>query len=141
MGLGARFEPQLSSLVAPCRGCLGFRHRSSTAINRRPSILWVPFGGRYHGNLPVDPIDETLPTDMALDGWGTPFRYEVWGTADSPLSEYDITSAGADRMFEHSRARDYPQRAFLCEYDPDIVFSTGSFIQYPEAAEPPGGGS
>jgi hypothetical protein len=62
-----------------------------------------------------------------VDGWGHPFRYEA--TKDS----YGITSSGRDGRFEHASARDYAQNATTTtDYDRDIVYAMGSFVQYPD---------
>jgi type II secretory pathway pseudopilin PulG len=62
-----------------------------------------------------------------MDRWGHPFRYEA--TKDS----YGITSSGRDGRFEHASARDYQQNATTTtDYDRDIVYAMGSFVQYPD---------
>lgn len=73
------------------------------------------------------------------DGWGSPWRYEVWKVdPKSPGPDhYAIGSAGRDLRFEKTSLVQYSQRA-ITDYDCDIVYRDGAFVTYPEgtAAEP-----
>lgn len=68
----------------------------------------------------------------ALDGWGTAMRY-------APLSErgYVIVSAGKDKTFQ-SEPEQYTPGA-TSNFDCDIVFANGSFVQHPEGIQNGGG--
>ncbi len=68
-----------------------------------------------------------------LDGWGTGIRY-------SPLPNrgYMIRSAGADKTFEGSSLDQYAEGA-TSNFDCDIVFANGKFVQYPEGVQSGGG--
>jgi len=59
-----------------------------------------------------------------VDGWGRPFRYSASGGV------YTIISAARDGVFEKSSAKDYPG-GLQESFDADIVYSNGTFIQYP----------
>lgn len=63
----------------------------------------------------------------ALDGWGHPYRYS--GGKDV----YAITSAAADGKFEHGSLAEYKPGA-VTKFDCDIVYSNGSFVQYPDSS-------
>lgn len=68
-----------------------------------------------------------------LDGWGTGVRY-------SPLPNrgYMIRSAGGDKVFEHDSPDEY-SRGATSNFDCDIVFANGEFVQYPEGVQSGGG--
>jgi general secretion pathway protein G len=68
-----------------------------------------------------------------VDGWSTVIRY-------SPLPNhgYMIRSAGGDRIFEHDSPDEYTRGA-THNFDCDIVFATGEFVQYPEGIQSGGG--
>ncbi|MDQ3279848.1 MAG: hypothetical protein M3Q69_00380 [Acidobacteriota bacterium] len=66
------------------------------------------------------------------DGWSHVLRYSA--TADA----YFIGSGGGDGRFEHDALNDYTQRP-TTNFDCDIVFSNGSFVQYPDMVQPAGG--
>ena len=73
----------------------------------------------------------TLP---ALDDWGTAMRYECW-PKHGRCTSYAIGSAGADKAWQHESLQEY-QTGFLptvtTDPDADLVFTNGSFVQYPE---------
>jgi type II secretory pathway pseudopilin PulG len=71
----------------------------------------------------------TLP---ALDGWATPMRY-----LSLPDRNYVIVSAGKDKTFE-SQPTDYTPGTTE-NFDCDIVFSSGQFVQYPNGIQSGGG--
>jgi type II secretory pathway pseudopilin PulG len=70
----------------------------------------------------------------AADGWGHPLRYECerrsppTGACDS----YRLASPGRDGVFEHDSFGDYPGESFPPQdYDRDIVYGDGFFLQFP----------
>ncbi len=66
-----------------------------------------------------------------MDGWMHPFRYVAWSRRDSSRpEEYIILSAGKDGLFEHEDAGEY-REGTTTNFNNDIVFSNGSFVQYP----------
>ena len=68
-----------------------------------------------------------------LDGWGTGIRY--WPL---PNHGYMIRSAGSDKTFEHASPDEYTRGA-AHNFDCDIVFVNGEFLQYPEGIQSCGG--
>jgi general secretion pathway protein G len=68
----------------------------------------------------------------ALDGWETAYRY-------MPLAErgYVIVSAAGDKTFESEPDGYTPGTTH--NFDCDIVFANGSFVQYPEGVQSGGG--
>jgi general secretion pathway protein G len=69
----------------------------------------------------------------AVDGWGTELRYEAWSRANE-LDSYAVGSAGKDKTFEHDTLQEYNQGP-TTQFDRDIVFSNGNFVQYPEGVQ------
>jgi type II secretory pathway pseudopilin PulG len=69
-----------------------------------------------------------MPTVPRLDGWGNELRYKC---LDEECAAYAISSSGADRVFEHVKAEEYSELA-TTNFDCDIVFVNGNFVQYPE---------
>ena len=99
----------------------------STDHNRYPRVddmdglepLLVP---KYMSRLPK------------IDGWGAPLRYECLEDAD-PCTRYFIGSGGKNKAFEQNSLRDYAPGTAGTRFDCDIVFSNGSFVQYPEGIQ------
>jgi len=73
---------------------------------------------------------EVLP---GVDGWGTGIRY-----TPLPNRGYMIRSAGGDKVFEHDSPDEYARGA-THNFDCDIVFANGEFLQYPEGVQSGGG--
>lgn len=74
---------------------------------------------------------QRLPTH---DGWGMELRYECWPSG--VCSNYAISSAGADRAFEHGSAMEYgTDETKTTDFNDDILFSNGSFVQFPEGVQ------
>lgn len=87
------------------------------------------------------------------DGWGNRWRYEAWKVDPKAHGRdyYVIVSAGKDAQFESAdpklmeafvRANKAGQLSTFTpkettNFDCDIVYSTGSFIQYPQGLSPP----
>jgi type II secretory pathway pseudopilin PulG len=69
-----------------------------------------------------------------VDGWTHPLRYECWPTAERCQS-YAVGSAGKDGRWEHDSLQDYPKDTATTKFDCDIVFSNGSFVQYPQGVQ------
>ena len=66
------------------------------------------------------------------DAWGTSFRYRADQENDVGPQNYILVSAGSDGVLEHQDLQGYTQRATK-DLSEDIVFSVGSFTQYPES--------
>ena len=74
-----------------------------------------------------------VKTVPAVDGWGTPMRYECWPAG--ACEHYAIGSAGADKVFEQESLQDYAEETKTTKFDSDIVYSDGRFLQYPEGVQ------
>jgi len=71
-------------------------------------------------------------TVPAVDGWNHTFlcfANQAWGSA-TPASQYVIISPGADNVLDPS-----VQPGPTTNFDCDIIFSTGTFIVYPEGIQ------
>lgn len=71
-----------------------------------------------------------------VDGWGHPFEYECVADGTSECTRYVIGSRAQDGQFENGKLRDaVPQtpRA-TTNFDCDILYSNGAFVEYPEGA-------
>lgn len=66
-----------------------------------------------------------------LDGWGTALRYQCWPD-DAACTEYAIASAGADRKWEFEALEGYEEGTATNDFDADIVYANGEFMQYPD---------
>lgn len=73
----------------------------------------------------------STPPASAHDGWGTALRYECIAEEDRPCAGYVIASAGKDKTFEHDSLQQYTPGE-TDQFDCDIVFANGSFVQTPE---------
>jgi type II secretory pathway pseudopilin PulG len=79
------------------------------------------------------PLQPTyLKAVPAIDGWETEMRY-------TPVPErgYVIVSAGADKIFQ-AEPTEY-RGGMTSNFDCDIVFANGEFVQYPEGVQSGGG--
>lgn len=81
---------------------------------------------------------KTLP---AVDGWGHAIQYTCLKDATTPQSDkcvgYVIGSAGKDGRFEHDSLLETlagPEKA-TTNFDCDIVYSAGTFVEYPEGVQ------
>jgi len=74
---------------------------------------------------------KAVPT---VDGWGTPLAYERRAPG-----EYALASAGADKQFERGALHEYSPGTATQNFDCDLVFANGSFVQYPEGVQTSGG--
>jgi type II secretory pathway pseudopilin PulG len=73
---------------------------------------------------------KTLPE---LDGWGNPIWYGCWPAGE--CRSYAIGSAGGDKVFEHDSLQEYTAGTKTTNFDNDLVFSDGDFVQYPEGVQ------
>jgi hypothetical protein len=60
-----------------------------------------------------------------IDAWGTLYGYEAYEDGS-----YVIVSGGADKQFEHDSLAEYEEQT-TSDFDCDIVFQDGEFVQYP----------
>ena len=98
------------------------------------------------GAAPVDLRDALVPKYIAsvpsVDGWGHGFQYVCLKDATSPQSDkcvgYVIGSAGRDGRFEHDSLLETlagQKPVATTNFDCDIVYSSGQFVEYPEGAQ------
>ena len=67
-----------------------------------------------------------------VDGWGHALRYECFKDEEANVcTQYAITSAGKDGVFESESARTYTEQT-TSHFDCDILFANGQFVQLPE---------
>jgi type II secretory pathway pseudopilin PulG len=66
------------------------------------------------------------------DGWAHPLRYSA--TSDA----YFLGSGGKDGQFDRDALNEYTAES-TTNFDCDIVFSNGTFVQYPEGVQRGGG--
>jgi general secretion pathway protein G len=66
-----------------------------------------------------------IQRSISTDGWGNPLHYNV---AD-PKDAYNITSLGRDNVPQA------PVCGTTTDFNDDIIYSNGSFIQWPEGAQ------
>lgn len=71
------------------------------------------------------------------DGWGHPFRYACTKEEDGRCTGYTLGSAGKDGIFTHDDLSAYstsPSEGTK-NFDCDIIFSNGNFLEYPEGVQ------
>jgi len=68
-----------------------------------------------------------------VDGWGHPFRYECWSKeGGDDCDAYAFGSSARDGRWEHDALRDYEGDHSTTNFDCDIIFMNGTFVEYPE---------
>jgi type II secretory pathway pseudopilin PulG len=88
--------------------------------------------------ISIDQLSQSLSPKyvqrlQTKDGWANQFRYDCWSTSGSgPCDSYVIASAGKDGKFEVEDPTKYQGRGATTNFDDDIVFENGKFIQSPE---------
>ena len=71
------------------------------------------------------------------DGWDHPLMYFCYDHQEGRCAGYVLGSGGKDGMFEHSEPRAYvasPHGA-TTNFNDDLIFSNGQFIEYPEGVQ------
>lgn len=86
------------------------------------------------GPLLVPTYVRTMP---AHDGWEGPFRYACSNEEDGRCVGYIVASSGKDRRFEHDDLGAYVSSppGPTMNFDCDIVYSDGKFLEYPEGVQ------
>jgi general secretion pathway protein G len=67
------------------------------------------------------------------DAWTHDLRYQTW-SRERDLDSYGIASGGKDGAFEHETVQEYTPGA-TSNFDCDLVYANGSFVQYPEGTQ------
>ncbi len=76
-----------------------------------------------------------------LDGWGAQYHYACLHEKDGTCDTYALASGGKDMRLEHDDLKDYPSTPVATtNFDCDIVYSNGQFLEYPEGPQSMGGG-
>ncbi|SRR5581483_566946 len=77
-----------------------------------------------------------LPALPAVDGWGRPLRYECMTMEEERCTAYVISSGGKNGVFEEppEQVVQTGSRA-TTNFDCDLIYSNGQFIQYPEGVQ------
>jgi len=84
-------------------------------------------GGEVPSEAVAPLLEPTYVKELPLvDGWGTPYRIV------SSAAEYSVTSLGADARPDSETGSKASPSGTTTTFTADIVFSTGSFVQYPE---------
>jgi type II secretory pathway pseudopilin PulG len=96
------------------------------------------------GSAPVDLRETLVPKYIkevpTVDGWGHGLQYICLKDATSQSEKcvgYVIGSAGKDGRFEHDSLLETlagPEKT-TTNFDCDIVYSTGKFVEYPEGVQ------
>ena len=89
--------------------------------------------GTTAGELTAALVPTYMKQVPALDGWGNPLRYECWPAGE--CANYAIGSAGGDKSFERQSLQEYAPETKTSNFNNDIVFRNGTFVQYPEGAQ------
>ena len=70
-----------------------------------------------------------------VDGWGHELRYECWSEQGQETCDtYAIGSAAKDGAFSSDSLRNYSAGGATTNFNDDIIFSNGEFVQYPQGA-------
>lgn len=70
------------------------------------------------------------------DGWGHPFQYGCGDAHESVCTQYIVASTGKDGVLERELpAAVASPRGPTTNYDCDIIYASGRFVEYPEGAE------
>lgn len=86
-------------------------------------------------------VPKYIKSVPVVDGWGHEFRYTCLKDATAPQSEkcvgYVIGSAGRDGRFEHDSLLETlaEEPKATTNFDCDIVYSDGKFVEYPEGVQ------
>lgn len=70
----------------------------------------------------------------AADGWNHPFEYQCLLDGEGKCSGYVIGSSAKDGRFEHGGLYETASKPHgaTSNFDCDILFSNGTFVEYPE---------
>jgi type II secretion system protein G len=108
----------------------------ATDVNRYNAAgFTMPGGSVTIVNLTTFLSPTYIKTFPRMDGWGTNFAYALdqdWASG-RPAQIYVIVSYGKDAVAESTT---YAGGA-TTGYDCDIVYTNGSFVQYPEGVQQP----
>jgi general secretion pathway protein G len=119
------------------------KQKRSVAEIRNVGTALMAYGTDHNGVFPPGENLEEVSSALAprylasvptVDGWKRPLRYACWRENPSApgCDHFGIASAGRDGTFESEDLAQYDQEPFaVTDYDRDIVFRDGYFLQYP----------
>jgi type II secretory pathway pseudopilin PulG len=88
------------------------------------------------GGLSAELSPTYLRIVPSVDGWGHALHYDAWASQGSVTDSYAIGSGAKDGVFLHQSLRDYlASPGGTTNFNDDIVYSNGSFVQYPEGIQ------
>ncbi|HVS30161.1 MAG TPA: type II secretion system protein GspG [Thermoanaerobaculia bacterium] len=98
---------------------------------------WSTDTGHYPEASTMDELEQQLsPKYIAVlpkvDGWGNPIKYACWSVATARCDSYAFGSAARDGVFSQDSLKDYAGGTGTTNFDDDIIYSNGGFIQYPQ---------
>ena len=104
------------------------RYNAAGAIDLTTMNVDIPGADLTNGLAPT--YIKTLPVK---DGWGNAYKFQAefgWNVTDDPAQQYLIWSPAKDTAFETA-----PEGGATTNFNSDILYSNGSFIQYPEGVQ------
>jgi type II secretion system protein G len=92
------------------------------------------FGSTINGTDLTNGLTPTYIKNLPLkDGWGNLYDYKAdqdWNDTSNAAQEYLIWSSAKDAAFESA-----PAGGATTNFNSDILYSNGSFVQYPEGVQ------
>lgn len=119
------------------------KQKRSVADIRNVGTALVAYGVDHNGVFPPGEslqevtsalVPQYIASVPSVDGWKHPYRYACWRESSSApgCDHFAVASAGRDGVFESEDLSQYDQEPFaVTDYDRDIVFADGYFLQYP----------
>jgi len=106
----------------------------ATDVNRYNAAgLTFPTGNASIDDLTTYLAPTYVKTFPRKDGWGTNWGFGVdqpWGDTSKPAQVYAIISYGKDAATQST-----PNGGATTNFDCDIIYSNGTFLQYPEGVQ------
>ncbi len=106
----------------------------ATDVNRYNAAgLTFPTGNASIDDLTTYLAPTYVKTFPRKDGWGTNWGFGVdqpWGDTSKPAQVYAIISYGKDAATQST-----PLGGATTNFDCDIIYSNGTFLQYPEGVQ------
>ncbi len=104
------------------------------------SVLSICTSQMPHADLSTALVPTYIKMVPGTDGWNNPMRFQTqypWGATPSS-NDYVIWSAGRNGSTDGTQGWDVTAQSpggATTNYDDDIVYSNGIFIQYPEGVQ------
>jgi type II secretory pathway pseudopilin PulG len=119
------------------------KQKQSVVDIRDVGAALTSYGGDHNGVFPAGEnlqqvssalVPKYIPSVPAVDSWRHPYRYACWRASPSApgCDHFRVASGGRDGVFESEDLSRYDQETFaMKDFDRDIVFGDGYFLQYP----------